>query len=44
MYLTHTILDDRYTLRMSIGQTQTQARHVARAWELIQEAAVRSSA
>lgn len=39
IYLTHTVLNGRYTLRMSIGQTQTQARHVARAWELIQEAA-----
>lgn len=39
LYLTHTILDSRYTLRMSIGQTQTQARHVARAWELIQATA-----
>jgi aromatic-L-amino-acid decarboxylase len=36
LYLTHTKLDGKFTLRMSIGQTQTEARHVARAWELIQ--------
>jgi aromatic-L-amino-acid decarboxylase len=36
LYLTHTKLDSRYTLRMSIGQTWTEARHVRAAWELIQ--------
>lgn len=36
MYLTHTVLDGRFTLRMSIGQTTTRERHVRRAWELIQ--------
>jgi len=35
VYLTHTKLDDRYTLRMSIGQTRTERRHVEAAWELI---------
>jgi aromatic-L-amino-acid decarboxylase len=39
MYLTHTTLDGRYTLRMSIGQTNTQQRHVEEAWRLIREAA-----
>jgi aromatic-L-amino-acid decarboxylase len=39
MYLTHTVLDGRYTLRLSIGQTQTQAHHVQQAWALIQEQA-----
>jgi aromatic-L-amino-acid decarboxylase len=34
-YLTHTRLDDRYAIRMSIGQTHTERRHVAAAWELI---------
>ncbi len=38
LYLTHTRLDDRLTLRMCIGQTNTEARHVERAWELILEA------
>jgi aromatic-L-amino-acid/L-tryptophan decarboxylase len=39
LYLTHTRMDDRLTLRMCIGQTNTEAHHVDRAWELIQEAA-----
>jgi aromatic-L-amino-acid/L-tryptophan decarboxylase len=34
-YLSHTRLDGRYTLRMSIGQTRVEARHVDAAWELI---------
>jgi hypothetical protein len=32
-------LNDRYTLRLCIGQTHTEARHVQRAWQLIQEMA-----
>ncbi len=32
MYLTHTKLDGRYTLRMSVGQTATRLRHVEKAW------------
>ncbi|MDY7107281.1 MAG: pyridoxal-dependent decarboxylase [Planctomycetota bacterium] len=39
IYLTHTKIDDRFILRMSIGQTHTQQRHVERAWDLIREAA-----
>jgi aromatic-L-amino-acid/L-tryptophan decarboxylase len=39
LYLSHTVLDGRYTLRLSIGQTHTEARHVAAAWEEIEEAA-----
>jgi aromatic-L-amino-acid/L-tryptophan decarboxylase len=39
IYLTHTRLDDKLTLRMAIGQTNTERRHVERAWQLIQEAA-----
>jgi len=38
-YLVHTKLDDRYTLRMSIGQRTTERRHVEQAWQLIKEAA-----
>jgi aromatic-L-amino-acid decarboxylase len=38
MYLTHTRLDGKLTLRLCVGQTQTQARHVERAWQLIQQA------
>ena len=36
IFLTHTKLDGKLTLRMSIGQTHTERRHVERAWELIQ--------
>ena len=39
LYLTHTKLDGRLVLRLSIGQAHTEARHVERAWELIREAA-----
>jgi aromatic-L-amino-acid decarboxylase len=39
LYLTHTRLDDHLTLRMSIGQTNTQRQHVERAWQLIRQAA-----
>lgn len=38
LYLTHTKLDGQYTLRMSIGQTHTEQRHVAQAWALIRAA------
>jgi len=37
LYLTHTVLADRYTLRLCIGQTRTEERHVANAWHRIQE-------
>ena len=37
LYLTHTKLKDRFTLRMCIGQTGTERRHVQRAWDLIQQ-------
>jgi aromatic-L-amino-acid decarboxylase len=39
MYLTHTRLDGKLTLRMSIGQTHTQTRHVEHAWQRIQAVA-----
>ena len=39
IFLTHTRLNGQFTLRLSIGQTHTQRRHVERAWELIQQAA-----
>ena len=35
LYLTHTVLDGKFTLRLVVGQTYTEARHVAHAWELI---------
>ena len=37
IYLTHTVLDGRYTLRLCVGQTHTEARHVSAAWEQIRE-------
>jgi aromatic-L-amino-acid decarboxylase len=40
LYLTHTTLGGRYTLRMSIGQSWTQERHVEAAWKLIQRTAI----
>jgi aromatic-L-amino-acid decarboxylase len=39
MYLTHTRLNDRLTLRMSIGQSQTELRHIERAWQQIRDEA-----
>lgn len=38
IYLTHTKLNDQFVLRMSIGQTRTEERHVKHAWELLQQA------
>jgi len=38
LFLTHTKLDGRFTLRLSIGQTRTEERHVRKAWELIRTA------
>lgn len=35
LYLTHTRLHGKLTLRMSIGQTHTEERHVAHAWQAI---------
>jgi aromatic-L-amino-acid decarboxylase len=39
LYLTHTRLSDRLTLRFCVGQTTTEARHVERAWKRIQQEA-----
>ncbi len=37
IYLTHTELGGKFTLRFCVGQTFTEARHVEQAWRLIQE-------
>ena len=37
LYLTHTVLDGRVALRLCIGQTHTEERHVEQAWRRIQE-------
>jgi aromatic-L-amino-acid/L-tryptophan decarboxylase len=39
LYLTHTKLNDRLSLRLCVGQTNTTARHVEKAWKRIQEEA-----
>jgi aromatic-L-amino-acid decarboxylase len=39
LYLTHTRLDGKFTLRFCIGQTNTADRHVEQAWARIQEEA-----
>ena len=39
LYLTHTKLGGKVTLRMSIGQTHTERRHVENAWRRIREEA-----
>jgi aromatic-L-amino-acid decarboxylase len=39
IHLSHTRLAGQLTLRLSIGQTNAERRHVERAWRLIQEAA-----
>jgi aromatic-L-amino-acid decarboxylase len=40
LYLTHTTLSDRFTLRLCVGQTNTEETHVVRAWERIRAATV----
>jgi aromatic-L-amino-acid decarboxylase len=44
LYLTHTRLNDRLTLRFCVGQTNTRERHVERAWQRIKEEAENCSA
>ena len=39
MYLTHTNLDEHFTLRMCVGQTYTEEKHVKQAWDLLQTTA-----
>lgn len=38
--LSHTRLDQKYTLRLCVGQTYTERRHVESAWELIRQTAL----
>ena len=37
IFLSHTKLDGRYTLRLAIGNLRTTERHIARAWQLMQK-------
>jgi aromatic-L-amino-acid decarboxylase len=39
VFLTHTVLAGRYTIRVSIGTLATERRHVDRLWSLIDDAA-----
>ncbi len=39
IYLTHTKLNGKYTLRLVIGQTRIEKKHVDRAWEIIRNMA-----
>ncbi len=39
VFLSHTRLADRFTIRMAIGNLRTEPRHVARAWELLRREA-----
>jgi aromatic-L-amino-acid/L-tryptophan decarboxylase len=39
IYLTHTVLNGRYTLRMVTGQTNVTLEHVEKAWDLIKNTA-----
>jgi aromatic-L-amino-acid decarboxylase len=39
VFLSHTKLDGRYVLRLAIGNINTTEEHVARAWELLNQAA-----
>jgi aromatic-L-amino-acid/L-tryptophan decarboxylase len=37
IFISHTKLDGRYTLRLAVGNLHTTEKHVARAWELLQQ-------
>jgi aromatic-L-amino-acid decarboxylase len=39
MFLSHTRLDDRFIIRLCVGQARTERRHVQAAWAALKEAA-----
>jgi aromatic-L-amino-acid decarboxylase len=41
VFLSHTRLHDRFTLRLAVGNLRTEARHVERAWEILRTEAGR---
>ena len=41
LFLTHTKLEGKFTLRLCVAQTNTQAHHVEHAWQRIQEEAAK---
>ncbi len=44
VFLSHTRLRDRFTIRIAIGNLRTEPRHVERAWELLRREAARLDA
>lgn len=44
VFLSHTRLDGRFTLRLAIGHIRTTEQHVARAWQLLRDHADRLAA
>jgi aromatic-L-amino-acid decarboxylase len=44
VFLSHTRLRDRFTIRMAIGNLHTEPRHVARVWALLRSEAARLDA
>jgi aromatic-L-amino-acid decarboxylase len=43
VFLSHTRLNGRFTIRVAIGNLRTEERHVARAWQLLRREATRLS-
>ncbi len=41
VFLSHTRLNGRFVIRLAVGNLRTEERHVARAWQLLREAAAR---
>jgi aromatic-L-amino-acid/L-tryptophan decarboxylase len=39
IFLSHTRLNGRFTIRLAVGNLRTERRHVERAWELLRAAA-----
>jgi len=39
VFMTHTSLRGKYTIRLALGSRTTEERHVKRAWEIVQQAA-----
>jgi aromatic-L-amino-acid decarboxylase len=44
VFLSNTVLNDKFNLHLAVGNYQTSERHVARAWELVKEAVTGLSA
>jgi aromatic-L-amino-acid decarboxylase len=43
VFLSHTRLDGRFTIRLAVGNLRTEERHVDHAWELLRREAARLS-